>query len=250
MSWFLTRAVSAFLLPPLSLLLAAFAGLWLARRRPVAGRWLTGVSLALLAVFSMKAVSDPLLGWLEAGALAPATEFSRAQAIVVLGGGVNENAPELDGRPAPVSTALERVRFAARLYRLTGKPILVSGGSPGRAGEAEAQALRRCLEEDFGVPVRWVESGSDNTAQNAVFSRNLLAREGVGTVLLVTSAWHMPRARRAFEHAGLRVVPAGTGFHRDARTPLDFLPSGLAMRDSTLFFHELLGLAWYRLKGI
>lgn len=249
MSWFLTRALSAFLMPPFSLLLTALAGLWLCRRRPVLGRWLAGLSLALLAVLSMKAVSDPLLGWLEEGALASSAEFSRAQAIVVLGGGVNENAPEYGGKPAPGGAALERVRFAARLHRLTGKPILVTGGNPGREGDSEAAVLKRCLEEDFGVPVRWVEPGSDNTTQNAVYSQALLAREGVGTVLLVTSAWHMPRARYAFERAGLQVIPAGTGFHRDALTWLDILPSSAALAGSTLFIHEAIGAAWYRLKG-
>jgi len=103
------------------------------------------------------------------------------------------------------------------------------------------------LTGEFGVPVRWVEGGSANTRQNARFSAEMLKRDGVTRVLLVTHAWHVPRAMRSFERAGLAVSPAPTLFHREPLTPLDFLPKSYAGAHYAM--HEWLGLIWYRLLG-
>ena len=66
---------------------------------------------------------------------------------------------------------------------------------------------------------------------------------------LVTHAWHMPRARLAFEHAGFQVIAAPTAFTTGFQTTaLDVLPDARALRDSALFFHELIGMLWYRVR--
>jgi uncharacterized SAM-binding protein YcdF (DUF218 family) len=77
----------------------------------------------------------------------------------------------------------------------------------------------------------------------------LLKPAGVERIYLVTQAWHMPRARRAFENAGFAVIPAPTGYAtRFELTVLDFLPNVEALNDSSLFFHEILGIAWYYVR--
>ena len=109
--------------------------------------------------------------------------------------------------------------------------------------------MAQVLREDFRTDVRWVEADSATTAENAIFSARLLKPAGVQTVLLVTDAMHMPRARRAFERAGLRVVAAPTVFR--AWGPLSvssFLPSPDALASSYYAVYEWIGLAWYRLK--
>jgi uncharacterized SAM-binding protein YcdF (DUF218 family) len=59
----------------------------------------------------------------------------------------------------------------------------------------------------------------------------------------------MPRARRAFEHAGFAVIPAPTRFAtRFELTVVDFLPRAEALLDSSLFFHEIVGIAWYYVR--
>ncbi|HAK93275.1 MAG TPA: YdcF family protein, partial [Massilia timonae] len=98
-----------------------------------------------------------------------------------------------------------RLRYAAHLHRRTGLPILVSGGAPGPGAMSLADAMAAALREDFGVPVRWVEGRSRNTAENAMFSAALLRPEKVGRVLLVTDAMHMERARTVFQRGGLQV---------------------------------------------
>jgi uncharacterized SAM-binding protein YcdF (DUF218 family) len=109
--------------------------------------------------------------------------------------------------------------------------------------------MKRVLEEEFGVPVQWTEKASRNTLENARLSYRMLAPSNVRTIYLVTDAWHMPRARLAFEQSGFTVIPAGTGYSTRARlTLLDFLPKASALLDSSRFFHEIIGIGWYHLR--
>ena len=249
MGWLLTNLIASFLLPPLSLLLIGALGLALLRKRPGLGKGLLALSLGLLTVLSLPAVSGRLLGSLEEGALLPPDHRPPAQAIVVLGGGRYLDSPEY-GADTVGWAALERLRYAAVLQRQTGLPILVTGGKPDGGELPEGDIMRRVLEQEFGVPVRWVEDRSNNTWENAYFSREVLKGSGVQTIYLVTHAWHMPRAKRVFEAAGFRVIPAGVTFHRaGALSPLDFLPDASALEGSSHYIHEIIGLVWYRLKS-
>ncbi len=249
MGWLLTNLIASFFLPPLALLLIGALGLALLKRRPRLGEGLLALSLGLLAVLSLPAVSGRLLASLEQGALLPQENRPEAQAIVVLGGGRDINAPEYGGDTLGWAS-LERLRYGAKLQRQTGLPLLVTGGKPDGGELSEGEIMRRVLEREFGVPVRWVEDRSDNTRENAYFSRELLKGSGVQTIYLVTHAWHMPRAKRVFEAAGFKVVPAGVGFHQTkAPTALDFLPDARALEGSARYIHEIIGLVWYRLKS-
>ena len=73
----------------------------------------------------------------------------------------------------------------------------------------EADALARVLVER-GVPSELVvrERCSHSTRENAYYSAQILARRGIRKITLVTSEWHVPRARRHFENAGIAVEPA------------------------------------------
>ena len=106
------------------------------------------------------------------------------------------------------------------------------------------------LREDFGVPVRWVEGRSRNTAENAAFSAALLRLDKVERVLLVTDAMHMERARTVFQRSGLQVTDAPTMFFGDQARGLGaWVPSAEGMRRSWYASYELIGIAWYRLKS-
>ena len=90
---------------------------------------------------------------------------------------------------------------------------------------------------EFGVSATWVEEGSNNTLENARLTSAMLERAGIKTIYLVTHAWHMPRARMAFERAGFNVIPAPTAYRTHVRvTPLDFVPNARALEDSAIFF--------------
>ncbi len=245
-----TNAVSALLLPPLNLVLVCALGLLLRRHHPRFGLALGGSALALLIVLSTSAGARLLVGPLEgrSTALASARDTG-AQAIVVLSGGRISDAPEYRGQDIPALLTLARLRYAARLQRETGLPLLTTGGTPDGASEPEADSMARVLREDFTVPVRWVERRSNNTAENARFSAALLKSAGINRILLVTDAIHMPRARAIFETMGFDVVPAPTiFFSRERLTALDFLPGGEGLRRSQYALHEWIGLLWYRLR--
>lgn len=249
MAWFVTNLIAAFLLPPLDLLLIGVIGLWLWHKRPRMARTLVTASLASLWLLSTPYIADSLLQQLEGAPAALDAKTQTAEAIVVLGGGTYFGAPEYGGDTVGEDT-LVRLRYAARLQRATGKPVLVTGGKPLGNDLSEAQQMKSVLENEFNVPVTWTEDASENTWQNARFSYRKLGPLGIRRVYLVTQAWHMPRAARAFRSAGFAVVPAPTAYTTSYRADLlALLPSADALRNSRIFMHEMIGLLWYRLKS-
>jgi len=105
--------------------------------------------------------------------------------------------------------------------------------------------MQDALKTDFGLSARWLESASNDTHENAVFSAPLLLRANIHTIVLVTNVTHMARSRREFEARGMTVIPAGIGYR--AQTPLtwfDWLPSAEAYDHSSFTLHEYLGLIW------
>jgi uncharacterized SAM-binding protein YcdF (DUF218 family) len=245
MSWLATKIISVFLLPPLNLLILTGLGVVLLTRRPRLGR-----NLILLAWFLLYVLSTPFIGrvLLQSLESIPPLQLSASSegvgAIVVLAAGAYNDAPEY-GSDSISAHALERVRYAARLHRATGKPILVTGGNP-ESKTPESVVMKDALLNDFQVPVQWVEDQSENTWQNARFSYAILQPQGITTIYLVTHASHMPRAIMAFEKAGFRVIPAPTKFTTSYElTPLDFLPRGAALGMSGAALHEWIGGLWY-----
>ena len=248
-SWVITNAIASWLIPPGCLLLLAAWGWLRLRRHPRSGKVLIVLALLSLWVLSAPWTARTLMGLLEPAPADP-LQAPPAQAIVVLGGGKYHHAPEYGGDTSGGAT-LVRLRYAAHLHRLTGKPILVGGGSPEGSAVSEAQTMKSALENEFNVPVKWMESASNNTLENARTSFDVLKAQGITRIYLVTHAWHMPRSQRAFADAGFTVVPAPTVYvTRHQFTLLDCLPQAEALHQSSRFFHEILGLVWYRLKSL
>ena len=243
---------AAFLLPPLCLLLWGIGGLLLLKRRPRAGKLLLGVMLATLWVISVPPVGEWLLLQLDEDSdlsrPVDVADFRGAQAIVVLSSGRYYDSHEYQADSADADS-LERMRRAAIVHRQTGLPLLLTGGRP-EANELSLAALLRTAADEFAVPVKWVEEQARTTQENAQFSRRLLASEGIDTIVLVTHGWHMPRARRAFERAGFKVVVAAAGLHHHPNLSLrNFLPTAEGLHNSAIFMHEVIGLAWYEIIG-
>ena len=239
--------LTALVLPPAAPLLVALLGLLLVARR----RLRRGLAVATLAVAGLWFLSCHAVAVWLAQALLPQVEpvrpeqLARVQAIVVLGGGVEAQAPEY-GVAQPSTFTLGRLRYGATLARRSGKPLAFGGGvgwsSSGTDFPPEAQTAERTLQE-FGVRLRWSDSRSRDTAENARELRKLLAADGVNRIALVTDAWHMPRSVLEFGRAGFEVVPAPTGFPVPKNRPLiEWLPSGDGLGLSRQVLREALGL--------
>lgn len=238
-------------------------------RRPWFGAGMLVLSMAMLVALSLPLTANWLMVGLQNFAKPPelvpmADKGPQASlyvlkdsskdpvgAIVVLGAGRNPEAPEYDFQDTVNAPALERVRYAAFLQRKTGLPVLVSGGSPGGEATTEADFMQKILVEEFRVPVKWVESESHTTLQNAKKSQVLLSAAKVRHIYLVTHAWHMRRAALAFESVGIRVTPAPTGFvglERNTQAYHAYLPSAAGMQITALAMRERLGHIWYGIK--
>ena len=107
-------------------------------------------------------------------------------------------------------------------------------------GEPEAKLMRAALEREFGVPVRWAETQSRNTHENAVRSAEILIAEHISRIVLVVHSFDMPRAKAEFAAQGIEAIPAPTGIPRwEVDTPLDVLPSFGALQSSYFALYEI-----------
>lgn len=168
--------------------------------------------------------------------------------IVVLGGGADWNAPEYDRRDTVSRLTLERLRFGAYLHRRLKLPLAVSGGSPESGMTSEASMMSDVLINEFRVAVKYRETRSRNTAENARYMRATL---GDRTIVLVTHSIHMRRAVTAFADTGSRVIPAPMGFFSSDDGDYAwhaFVPQSESFAQSNYAIYEMLGELWYALS--
>ena len=162
----------------------------------------------------------------------------KAQAIVVLGGGA------WNGRPS--ASFAERLTRGAELAKLTGLPLLISGGLGTTKRLSEAEVGQLFIEKSSGIPTRWLEKDSRNTWENALYSAQILKAEGVHTVFLVTSRSHLRRAEWSFLQQGICVIPVGAAGTWQAYEGEVWSVDNLWRTQRQL--HEVVGLVYYWLK--
>ncbi|MEB3310649.1 MAG: YdcF family protein [Snowella sp.] len=217
------------------------------------------LALIIILVGGNVWVSKALMRSLEWQNLPP-TEMPQAEAIVILGGGIY---PNTYPRSMPeVAEAGDRVLYGAKLYQAGKAPLIIASG--GRiewlgGGTPEAQDMATLLEM-MGVPKSAIieEPDSLNTYENAVNVQKILQQQKINQVLLVTSAFHMPRSRRIFEKLGIQVIPAPTDFSVIDEKNADFnlktiliglFPDTNFLNQTVIALKEYLGLFIYSLKG-
>lgn len=252
MDWFIVRkALAALVLPPTGPLLVALVGLALLARRPRLGQALAWTGVVALLLLSLPIVSHALLRLQDPPSPIDLAAAREAQAIVILGGGVRRHAPEYGGDTLGRLT-LERVRYGARLARETKLPVLVTGGAV-YAGSTEAALMKRALEEEFGVKVRWTEERSRDTRSNAAESAKVLLPLGIRKIVLVAHGFDSPRAGAEFASAGLQVIPAPTVIAAERfsyDSVVELLPGMAALQGSYYALYELLGDFVRRLRAL
>lgn len=250
-----TRAMlKLVLLPPGILLLLLSVG-WIFARR-FFGRFLLLLGIIAFYALSTPAVVDLLASQLETEPALTPTKLhnSRADAILVFLAGVRTHNPELGGADALGPMSLERVDYALRLHRKTGLPIILSGGGAEGDGPSLAQLGSEWLRQQAGVTTLAIESHSRDTRENAKASAEKLQSLGIDRVLLVTHAYHMPRAMLSARDALIDAVPAPFAFEHvppELQEPgeiTDWLPRPGGLGRSYLMLHEMAGLVWYGLN--
>jgi len=245
--------LSTLVMPPVPLLLLVLVGARLMFRRRLLA-WL----LILLAVLGLWASCTTALGhglrlWLLP--VPPAlmdrqvAELKRAPktAIVVLGGGRRLLAPEY-GMSTLHERSIERLRYGLWLAKETSLPVAFIGGVGHGAppGPAEAEIAARIAEREFGRPLRWTETESRDTRENAVRTLALLEPLGIEQIVLVTHGYHMPRAMLNFQRASagkrMTLVAAPMGMPAaGALRASDWLPTVDGFETTRLVLHEWLG---------
>jgi len=200
-----------------------------------------------ISLLSYYPLSSKLLSPLEQSYAAMETPPVSVRYIHVLGSGHVSN-PKF-----PLSSQLEinslvRVIEGIRLHKLSKQCKLIFSGSAGRDPISEAR-INGKMAIAMGVKpsdIILLETPRD-TYEEAVADKTITGNE---TVILVTSASHMPRAKALFEKAGVSVIPAPTDFEVKNRETYWKFPSAEGLNCSEKAFHEYFGLIWGKLSGI
>ena len=245
--------LGALLLPPVPFLVLVLAGARLMFRRRLLA-WLL-VLLGVLGVWlsCTTALGHGLRLWL----LAPQPVLMESQiaelrrapktAIVVLGGGRRLLAPEY-GVSTLHERGVERLRYGVWLAKETQLPLAFSGGVAhgADAGSSEAEIAARIAERELGRPLRWTETESRDTRENAFKSVALLQAQGIEQIVLVTHGYHMQRAQLNFERASagqkMRIVAAPMGMPAAGRLRAgDWVPTVSGFEQTRIVLHEWFG---------
>jgi uncharacterized SAM-binding protein YcdF (DUF218 family) len=219
----------------------------LARRRLLAV-----LSVGLLYVFALDPVQNRLVRSLEQPLQSSYREKEAYDAVILLGGLVDARA-SIASHTVAFNDNVERVLTTFELLRGGRvKHAILSGGDADGSGVREADVLKTQL-------VRWgidadrliVEGDSKNTRDNAVFSKAIAEARGWRHLVIVTSAFHMARAKGCFNAVGLAVDTLSADFHSydSATMPVSFLPRASFFNASTWALREYSGRLVYRLRG-
>lgn len=238
MSILIRKFFTALILPP-GFFILGFLFLAFLLRHHKLGRTvalLLGGGLYLLAIEPGK---DLILYPLEKFYPLPSLKELQGEVVVVLSGGTRDTGyPEGDS----VIRMLEGIRIA----RQRNLPLLISGGVVLHQRRAASRVLEEFLSPFLSGITVYTEPHSRDTRENALFTALYLKELGIKKVILVTSAYHLPRATMLFRREGLDVLPYPTDFKREARYgPRSFLPRHEVLSESAKGIKEYLGIALY-----
>lgn len=219
------------------------------------------LALVVLLVSSNNWVANSIVQSLEWQYIPKAT-LPKADAIVVLGGATRSQFPP---RPAPdLNEGGDRVVYGAELYREGKAPVIIASGGriEWRGGGASESGDMATILEMMGVPPSAIlqDPNSLNTYENAVNVKEIMQKNKIRRILLVTSAMHMPRALKIFQRQGIEAIPAPTDFQITQQeineannsfesTVLSILPDTQRLDRTTRSIKEYVGTFIYWLRG-
>ena len=208
--------------------------------------------VAILVICSMPIVSGKMIAYLESDyELNRPSEIDTANAIVVLSGMV-KTIKTKDSLDYEWSEAVDRFFAGIDLFRLNKAPTLIftRGKVPWSIGLPEGEFLREEAIK-LGIPKKDIllTENVENTDQEAKAIKKLFSIDNP-KIILVTSAFHMPRAQLVFEAAGINVIPFPVDFKTGAGklTFMSFIPSAVSFASTNFFVREIIGRTYYNLK--
>lgn len=247
----LSKLVDAALMPLSWVALLLVAGL--PQRSAPYRRALMACASVLLLVLGWEPLPDALMRPLEARypELAPSADLRGYRGVVVLGGALEPGYLAQAHATSTLNEAAERMTQAVALaHRFPHLQILFTGGDGDLLAQGPTEATRaREFFHDQGLDLARVrlEDASRTTQENAVLGARLLGAEVREPWLLLTSAWHMPRAMGAFQQAGWNVRAYPVDFRTAPTTPWSRYSLGHSLRKWHLALHEYVGLLAYRI---
>ena len=240
------------LLAPLTWAIALWLAALVLRRRGRLASVLGAAALAVLVTFSLEPVAGELLRSVEAGARCTFVPGTSYDVVIVLGGIVDPAASRRSGE-LELTEASERLLRALDLLRSgEARAVLLSGGllSPAPGEPSESEQLAKYLRQEGIDPGRIVIEGrSRNTRENAVESARIVSQRGWHRLLLITSAWHVPRALGCFRAVGLTPDVLPVDHMATNGSDEGILPRARALAISTEMLRELAGRVVYRVMG-
>ncbi len=210
------------------------------------------IGVLILIVCSLPIVSDKLVAYLESNyQLSKPSDIKSADAIVVLSGMIR-TINSKDGLDYEFGEASDRIFAGINLFKekKASKIILTRGKLPWSVGIPEGEYLKDIVVKN-GISENNIllTENVENTDQEAKAIKKLLSINEP-KVILVTSAFHMPRAQIVFEAAGINVVPFPVDFQKglSKTTFMSFMPSANALSETSFFVREMIGRTYYNLK--
>ena len=210
------------------------------------------LAVSILIICSLPIFANKLITYLENGyILSDASSAKTADAIVVLSGMVRTINGK-NGLSYEWGEASDRIFAGIELIKKNKAPIMIlTGGKlPWSVGKPEGEYLRDVAIK-YGVPNKNIllTENVENTDQEAKAVGKLLNKTSP-KIILVTSAFHMPRAQKVFEAVGINIEPFAVDFlsGADKYTIMNFIPSAGALNQTSFFIRELIGRLYYSLK--
>ena len=210
------------------------------------------LAVSILIICSLPIFSNKLITYLENEyILSDASSAKTADAIVVLSGMVR-TINSKNGLSYEWGEAADRIFAGIELIKKNKAPIMIlTGGKlPWSVGKPEGEYLRDVAIK-YGVPNKNIllTENVESTDQEAKAVGKLLNKTSP-KIILVTSAFHMPRAQKVFEAVGINIEPFAVDFlsGADKYTIMNFIPSAGALNQTSFFIRELIGRLYYSLK--
>jgi uncharacterized SAM-binding protein YcdF (DUF218 family) len=210
------------------------------------------IGIFILIICSLPIVSDKLIAYLESDyQLTKPSNIISTDAIVVLSG-MTRAINSKDGLDYEFSEASDRIFAGINLFKEKKAPklILTRGKLPWSVGIPEGEYLKDIVIKN-GISENNIllTENVENTDQEAKAIKKLFSIDKP-KVILVTSAFHMPRARIVFEAAGINVVPFAVDFQKESskQTFMSFMPSAKSFYDTSFFVREMIGRVYYNIK--